>query len=225
MICTRRCATRTCWRTARPRQGPANLGISDPLHYGATVPPGADPTRGARDHRDRQQHQEPDPQSADHQRYLPVPGAGDRPWHAPHGGLRPAWCSLASRHHGDHYRRARRTPVKPLLREMLDRVAAAPGEGRYTPENFEEAVRKYARGWTNRFAKILASAPATRIADAMSDEDGDMLRHLTLTTGETPLPVDPNPDGTGPSKPIPEHLLTAAGRLRQLMDEVWRCHP
>ena len=199
-------------------QGPANLGISDPLHYGATVPPGANPqaVRDARTMGDKTKTLIRSLLNATALTDASRP-TGEYPWYR---RMADYARTVVHSHHGIMETVIGRAPeqVKPLLREMLDRVAAAPGEGRYTPENFEEAVRKYARGWTDRFAKILTSA-GYRNADAMSVADGDMLRHF-LTTGETRYPV--NPDGTGPSRAIPDHLLTAGRRLRNLMDEVWR---
>jgi hypothetical protein len=200
-------------------QGPANLGISDDLHYGATVPPGADP-QGVRDATGMVNKTKTLINSLLNATAITDASrpTGEYPWYR---RMADYARSTTFSHHGIMETVIGRAPdaVKPLLREMLDRVAAAPGEGRYTPEHFEEAVRKYARGWTDRFAKILTSA-GYKNADAMSVQDGDMLRHF-LTTGETRYPLNPNAP-TGPSRAIPEHLLTAGGRLRKLMDEVWR---
>ena len=197
-------------------QGKSNLSLADPLHYPTTVPPDAAPAdvaemggivnkmkngiRGIFSDSAR-----PDPEE------------------------RPLWKraadysrALTYSHHGIMETIIARAPksAQPLLRDVMDRLAAAPGEGRYTGETMEEAVRRRARGWTGRFANILRSA-GYKSADHMSDEEGEMLRHA-LTTGENTYPTNPDDlTGTGPRKPIPQNLITAAGRLRDLMDEAW----
>ena len=111
--------------------------------------------------------------------------------------------------------------AQPMLQSMLDRVAAAPGERRYTGETFEERKNNLADGWIRRFSNVITSAGYKRIEE-MGNEESDMLRHA-LTTEENSYPLDPNDvSRTGPSKPIPENILTAAGRLRPILDEVWR---
>ena len=109
--------------------------------------------------------------------------------------------------------------AKPYLTAIMDRLATAPGEGRYTPENFEEAVRYRSRGWTRRFANILKNNGLD--PDTMTDEENQMLRHVMTTTNE-PLryPVDPlNP--LGRTKPVSDNIKNAAGPLRKLMNEAW----
>ena len=206
----------------KPAAGPANLGISDPLHYPATVPPGTDPT-AVREIAGINNSFKNQLKSAlfDTSR----PGAGDRPWYV---RLTDYGRMVVHSHHGIMETIIKRAPktAQPVLRDLMDRLAAAPGEGRYTTENFEERHRTLSRNWTHRFGRIIQSA-GYRDITKMSDEESAMLRHALTLPSEAALdkaryPLDPNDlTGTGPSKPIPQNLITAAGRLRQLMDGVW----
>ena len=200
----------------KPPAGPANLGASDPLHYPTTVPKGTDPV-AVREVAGINNSFKNRIKSGlfDASR----PSAGDRPWYV---RMTDYSRMLTFSHHGIMETIIKRAPeaAQPVLRELMDRLAAAPGEGRYTGENFEERHRTLARNWTDQFGKIIKSAGYKDIA-RMSNEESDMLRHV-LTTGETSYPLDPNDlNRTGPGKQIPQNLITAAGRLRPLMDQVW----
>ena len=206
----------------KPAAGPANLGISDPLHYSATVPHGTDP-QAVREIAGVNNTFKNQLKSAlfDTSR----PSAGDRPWHV---RLTDYGRMVVHSHHGIMETIIKRAPktAQPVLRDLMDRLAAAPGEGRYTTENFEERHRTLSRNWTNQFGKIIQSA-GYRDITKMSNEESAMLRHALTLPSEAALdkaryPLDPNDlTGTGPSKPIPQNLITTAGRLRQLMDTVW----
>ncbi len=204
-------------------QGPSDLSISDPTRFATTVPLGTDPhavqqvTGIVNRYKNQARNLLNSTTALMHDASRPI--AEHSLWTRAQDIGRMVTFS----HHGIMDTIITRAPkaAQPLLREMLNRVAAAPGEGRLTHENFEEAVRRRGRGWTTRFGNILRNA-GYKDANTLTVEDGEMLRHA-LTTGETSYPLDPNDiSRTGPGKPIPDHLTTAAGHLRQLMDEIWR---
>src|SRR5262249_22299374 len=97
-----------------------------------------------------------------------------------------------------------------IYTQIMDRLATAPGEGRYTPMNFEESVRVKSRNWTERFANLLNANQLN--PDKMTLKDKAMLRHV-MVTGET----------TYNGEQIAANIISAGGRsMRRLMDEIWR---
>jgi len=99
--------------------------------------------------------------------------------------------------------------AKPLMRKVMDQLAGAPGEGRYTGEFFEEAVRGRARVWMNRFANIMQASDID--PENITPKLDAMMRHV-MVTGETRYQ----------GEAVPANVITAAGRLRNLMDQLWQ---
>lgn len=105
----------------------------------------------------------------------------------------------------------KRSPAaaKPIFTRIKDLLAAAPGEGRYTGEFFEEAARGRARSWSNRYANIMAASQLD--PENITPKLDAMIRHV-MVTGETSYQ----------GEAIPQNIVTAAGRLRNLMDQLWQ---
>ena len=98
------------------------------------------------------------------------------------------------------------------LTKIMDLVAGAPGEGRYTGEHFEKAVRVRARGWMNQFANIMENNGIKPYSLSQAGVlDNAMLRHV-MTTGETVYE----------GRQIPGNIMKAGQDMRLLMDQMWR---
>jgi hypothetical protein len=107
--------------------------------------------------------------------------------------------------------------ARAYLQSILDSLASAPGEGRYTVENFEERVRNVGREFTRRMGNIMQASGL--VPGKMSIEESQMLHHV-LTVGTADFPIDPNNPAAG-TKPIPGNILAAAGNMRDLLNEAW----
>lgn len=186
----------------------ANYGISDPHHYPVTVPHagGSKVVRTLK---------------AEIAKYSNFTRNLSRAWlydaDRPDPGNRTLGVRIA-----DHFRAVTfsghglmetmiaRAPdaAKPILTQIMDRIAAAPGEGRYTPMNFEESVRVRSREWTRRFGNMLDAQGLD--PNTMTPLEGEQLRHI-LTTGETKYQ----------GENIPLGIIKTAGNVRQLLNEVW----
>lgn len=197
--------------------GLANFGRSDPFYWPVTAPtaPGNPLTRAVRTEINAYK-------GFGRNLLASAPYDPNRPSHPLSLGTRVAdgFRAVTYSSHGLMETIIDRAPsgAKPYLRQVLDRLATAPGEGRYTPENFEEAVKKRGREWTRRMGNIFETAGLN--PNRMSAEDGLMLRHV-LTEGNTRMPVDPADPSKG-TVPVPNSIVSAAGNLRYLLDDIWK---
>jgi hypothetical protein len=98
--------------------------------------------------------------------------------------------------------------AKPIFTQIMDLLAAAPGERRYTPMNFGESVRVKSREWTRRYGNMLDAQGFD--LNTMTALEGEQLRHI-LTTGETKY------NGEN----IPLKVINAEKNVRNLLNEAW----
>jgi hypothetical protein len=191
----------------------SNLGISDPRYWSVTAPYLAGTAEGAAMKRENNRYSNMTKILYDKSR----PAPGDNTFKR---GLADEMASAVFSLKGLIERVIKRAPdaAKQPAQAILDRLAPAPGTGRYTGRTFEEAHRFYGRDWGRRFGAIMKDAGLD--PNTMSPEQGEMLRHF-LTTSDIAYPIDPLDPSAG-YKAIPQDIQKAGGRMRFLLDEIWK---
>ena len=208
----------------KPPGGFSNYGASDPHHWPTTAPGASRTPLGqtvrAEINRYRQftkRMYEALPIDRDRPKPLRANTVGER--------AKDMFKTATYSYHGMLDTIIARAPpeAQRIMRPLADSVAAAPGEGRYTGETFEEAVRRDARDRTFKFSNILVNHG---LLDAggydpglMTTDDARMLRHV-LVTGESRMPRDPTDPSAG-SDPIPANIIAASKPIRMLLDQTW----
>jgi hypothetical protein len=197
----------------------SNLGISDPHHHRITAPGGGRTTMGQRVKAEINSYKNFTRTLAERAGLFDK----DRP-----KALRPLSTRFADGARA-MYKSTRgmmniivdRAPAeaKAILQPIMDSLATAPGKGRQTPENFEEAVHRQTRKWNFQYGNILENNGFHEY-NRMTTEERQMLRHV-LVTGERTMPVDPSLSSAG-TVAIPANIVKTAGSVRQLLDQTWR---
>lgn len=191
----------------------SNLGISDPRYWSVTAPYLSGTAEGAAMRRETNRYRNMTKMLYDNSR----PAPGDMTFKR---GLADDLASAVFSLKGLIQRVIDRAPdqAKRPAQAILDRLAPAPGTGKYTGRTFEEAHRFYGRDWGRRFGAILKDAGLD--PNTMDPVQGEMLRHF-LTTGDIAYPNDPLDPSKG-YQAIPQNIQKAGGRMRFLLDEIWQ---